>query len=70
MRIEPDLDNWILVRGRGRGRQGVFVMLVDSTGACWSQSKPWMAQRFTTKAGAELMLDELRRRAALKKGRG
>lgn len=67
MRIEKELEYFVIYRGNGR-RESAFCFFVDHDKSCWTAVRPWEARRFNSLESAEECLAELRHRARLRKG--
>lgn len=66
MRIEKDYTiGFCIVKGQGR-KETYFCFFVDSDKAAWSK-KPWQRKVYKREEDAQEALDELRRRAKLRR---
>lgn len=66
MRTEKEGERWIIVRGTG-SREQYFSFFVDYARSSWTKTKPWSCRKYHTEQEAISDLDELLRRARLKK---
>jgi hypothetical protein len=65
VRVELDLDHWVIVRGVGH-RQQFYDFLIDHDRSAWT-SKKYFGHHFMTIEDAQKSLAELSRRARLRK---
>jgi len=67
MRIERELNHWIIVRGKEGGRQSFFCFFVDHDKSSWTTKKPWACRQYPSKQAAQVDLTELARRRSTKR---
>jgi len=65
MRIEKELDGFIICRGRAR--ESFFCFFVDADRSCWTSKSPWIATKYKSEADARKAVKELKRRERLRR---
>lgn len=65
MKIESSGTGFIITRGKED--ESVFCFFVDGDGSSWSTKRTWNARHYKTEQEAQEDIDELKRRARIRR---